>query len=1218
METFESNSSLSRKSSENLLSRRKSNFSVKNENNLVNSSSLLSICSTNDFDLFKEEIHKRIQKREVEREKNRKLLKEEIKREKDIIKRMHSIKKNDDGEEKKRIYFNDKEFYGVSFEKPEKDEIIDLKKRTKSDTKSKKLTKKLREHQGDIFIEALTKCINKDNNTTSTETEEEPSEDSQLNTLAISNSKTIRSINEQIKMTWDTTDIFPVGIGETEGIDIFRIEDLGLASIDSDDYGSFCTGDCYVILNTYREDKELKHKIFQWVGKQAENDKLFCSAIYSVMLKGLINETQNIIREVEGEESDDLKDIFNSEIKYLDYNECAESRLTSPDEIQYPLRMYKIFDKGKIHLVETSHLMFNTNNVFLIDNGLELYQWNGKKSSTINKVFGSILLKRINSNERNNKAVIKEYEEFEEEPSFWELFEEERTEENASDFEETLNEKYSNILEVAQQPNKLYKVPDIESLDDVDCESYLEAEGFFFNKNLLKSENCYVMDCGVEIFLWTGNKASENSRYLIQEFTVKLIPNKLRPNWVGLHRFNENSEKEMFTIRFFNWGIPEDADLSKLILPNNCFKGDLKIDASALFNTNPSSLNFESVQLTNIMNNANENLQGIYGFVFDPLSCNFLEITESEIGQFYSKNSYIFLCIYKVNNETEDDSDDSDDSENENDNENELDPKYNSTKSHTIIGKKKTLNHKMNCVVYFWQGTMANRFAWLSFLYSKKDQIEAGTLAAYNEPLHVIILNQGSESLSFLSHLNNYCVYYKNKRLTYYDEANIINPLSYSCSNENISFELDEDKSKIYKKQQLRMFHIQTNQKYKTTRAWEVDIKAESLVSRDCFLVIYNNIDFVCKDNECNSEINDNNSINDNINDVVNEDNSENVNDNEVETVKDNEIVIDNNEVNTNNDNEINAVNDNDVTINENEVNTVNDNEVNLTNDNEITLNDNEVNSVNNNEITMDDNEVNVVNDNEVNVVNDNEVNTVNDNEVNSINNNETTMDNNEINIVNDNEVIVNENEVNIDNDNEINDNEVTVNDNEVNDNEVNDNEVNDIEVTVNDNEVNDNEINDNEVNDNEVTVNDNEVNENEVNDNEVTVNDNEVKDNEVTVNDNEVNDNGVTVNDNEVNNNEVNDNEITVNDNEVNDNEINDNEITVNDNEVNDNEVNDNEITVNDNEVNIDNDNEVTVNDNEINDNEVTENDNESNTVNDNEVTVNDNEVNDNEVNDN
>ncbi|ORX41675.1 actin depolymerizing protein [Piromyces finnis] len=368
---------------------------------------------------------------------------------------------------------------------------------------------------------------------------------------------------------WDAADVFPVGIGETEGIDIFRIEELSVAMIDPDEYGSFSTGDCYIILNTYREEKELKHKIFQWIGKQAENDKLFCSAIYSVMLKGLINETENIFREVEGEESDDLKDLFSTDIKYLDYNESAESRLSSPYEIQYPLRMYKIFDNGKFHLVETSHLMFNTNNVFIIDNGFELYQWNGKKSSIKNRVFGNILLKRINSNERNKKAEVKEFEEFEEDDSFWELFEEERTEENGKCVFLYSNEKYGKFFEVAKQPSKLYKVPDIESLDDIDCENYLVAEKFFFDKNLLNSENCYVMDCGVELFLWTGKKASENCRDLVQEFTVKLIPNKLRPNWVGLHRFNEKSENEIFSIRFFNWGMPENTDLSKLILPGS-------------------------------------------------------------------------------------------------------------------------------------------------------------------------------------------------------------------------------------------------------------------------------------------------------------------------------------------------------------------------------------------------------------------------------------------------------------------------------------------------------------------------------------------------------------------------------------------------------------------------------------------------------------------------
>jgi len=54
---------------------------------------------------------------------------------------------------------------------------------------------------------------------------------------------------------------------------------------------------------------------------------------------------------MEGEESDDFKYIFGSEIRYLDYDQCAESRLSPPCEYQYPFRMYKIYDNGLIHLV---------------------------------------------------------------------------------------------------------------------------------------------------------------------------------------------------------------------------------------------------------------------------------------------------------------------------------------------------------------------------------------------------------------------------------------------------------------------------------------------------------------------------------------------------------------------------------------------------------------------------------------------------------------------------------------------------------------------------------------------------------------------------------------------------------------------------------------------------------------------------------------------------
>ena len=72
--------------------------------------------------------------------------------------------------------------------------------------------------------------------------------------------------------------------------------------------------------------------------------------------------------QVEGDESDELRCVFSSDIRYLDYSDGAESRLSSPYEIQYPLRMYKIFEKGKIHLVINYFFYFIlfSNEIFII------------------------------------------------------------------------------------------------------------------------------------------------------------------------------------------------------------------------------------------------------------------------------------------------------------------------------------------------------------------------------------------------------------------------------------------------------------------------------------------------------------------------------------------------------------------------------------------------------------------------------------------------------------------------------------------------------------------------------------------------------------------------------------------------------------------------------------------------------------------------------------
>lgn len=82
---------------------------------------------------------------------------------------------------------------------------------------------------------------------------------------------------------------------------MFRIENfcpILLDNTNSDNFGKFCIGDCYIILHTYVDGKELVHNLYQWIGSQSENDKLFCSAIYAVYLKRYINFKGKTIREV--------------------------------------------------------------------------------------------------------------------------------------------------------------------------------------------------------------------------------------------------------------------------------------------------------------------------------------------------------------------------------------------------------------------------------------------------------------------------------------------------------------------------------------------------------------------------------------------------------------------------------------------------------------------------------------------------------------------------------------------------------------------------------------------------------------------------------------------------------------------------------------------------------------------------------------------------------
>lgn len=127
-----------------------------------------------------------------------------------------------------------------------------------------------------------------------------------------------------------------------------------------------------------------------------------------------------------------------------------------------------------------------------------------------------------------------------------------------------------------------------------------------------------------------------------------------------------------------------------------------------------------------LMDEWNEDLEGMEAFVLE--GKKFVRLPEEEIGHFYSKDCYVFLCRYwvpldddDVPSETEDD---------------------------------------IQVVVYFWQGREASNMGWLTFTFTLQKKFKA----VFEDNLEVVRTHQQQENMKFMAHFKRKFIIHQGKR----------------------------------------------------------------------------------------------------------------------------------------------------------------------------------------------------------------------------------------------------------------------------------------------------------------------------------------------------------------------------------------------------------------------------------------------------------------------
>jgi gelsolin len=333
------------------------------------------------------------------------------------------------------------------------------------------------------------------------------------------------------------------GAGKKEGLQIWRIEQFKVVAWPADQYGQFYTGDSYIVLNTYK-DKEnpnkLKFDVHFWLGTATTQDEAGTAAYKTVELDTLLGDVPVQHREIESKESCLFLSYFaqNGGIRILEGG--AETGFKHVEATKYKPRLMHLKGRKNVRIIEVpcTGQSLNEGDVFVLDAGLTLYQWTGKKASQAEKTRAAQLCRQLDS-ERKGLPKVVNIEQNDKDPNedFWALLGgrcEIAADAGGDDDWETKEDKILYQLSDAGGKLEFNKI----------------AEANRVTRDKLDTRDVFVLDIGMEIFVWIGKGASDGEKKEAAVVGSKYLRDNKRPNFLPITRIHEGSENPIFEAAF--------------------------------------------------------------------------------------------------------------------------------------------------------------------------------------------------------------------------------------------------------------------------------------------------------------------------------------------------------------------------------------------------------------------------------------------------------------------------------------------------------------------------------------------------------------------------------------------------------------------------------------------------------------------------------------------
>ncbi|XP_072045734.1 LOW QUALITY PROTEIN: gelsolin-like protein 2 [Amphiura filiformis] len=262
-------------------------------------------------------------------------------------------------------------------------------------------------------------------------------------------------------------------------------------------YGYFYNGDSYIVLNTFKDpgSGELLYDVHLWIGLESTPDEYGTAKYKTDELCVLLQNKPVQHREVMDHESALFRSYFHT-IRKLEGGADSGFNRTKPSEPEYKTRLFHFKGSGRkieVREVALNKQSLDDSDVFILDAGLNIIQWNGTTSNAFEKNAGRDFLGKLKS-ERNGKATT------------------ETVDAPVPDDHPFMKALPGGALEIETEeedksPPSMHRVSDATGTME-----FRQIAVGKLSRSKLDTDDVFVVDTTKELFVWIGRGASIDER----------------------------------------------------------------------------------------------------------------------------------------------------------------------------------------------------------------------------------------------------------------------------------------------------------------------------------------------------------------------------------------------------------------------------------------------------------------------------------------------------------------------------------------------------------------------------------------------------------------------------------------------------------------------------------------------------------------------------------